>query len=142
MKGFSNGCSTLSLVQLCLRREKAHAIVRVSLQSTSLLIPSPFFASYHVTCLHFTTCYNSSPQHPLSATTIHPFYQVYTILRLPFSFFPSHTHSCHKYFQLPYQLSLDPQGLWRGVKSVDACQKDETEKGAVQYSECGLTTKN
>lgn len=79
---FFYGLPTLSLVQSYLRRDEAHTIV-------SHLSLSLFFASHRVTPLHFTTTnhVNKLHQFPLSTTTIHPFYQVNTILRF-YSRFP------------------------------------------------------
>lgn len=60
--GFSCGRSTHSLVQLCLRRDEAHAIVHFH------------FSSPHIISHLLTTNCNSLHQYPLSTTTIHPFY--------------------------------------------------------------------
>lgn len=113
---------------------------------------SVHFTSYPVTLFCITSCdisslYNKLQQFASASTFNHYHSSILWSLyhfetSLMFSFFPFHTHSYHKYFQLPYQLSLDPQGFWLWVKCVDECQQDETENGHVRYSECGLTTIN
>ncbi|XP_044217711.1 obscurin [Thunnus albacares] len=92
---------------------------------------SVHFTPYPVTHFCITSCdmsslYNMLQQFASTSTFNHYHSSILSSLYhfetlLMFSFFPFHTHSC----QLPYQLSLDPQGFGHGVNAKKMKQKKE-----------------
>lgn len=91
--GFSCGNSTLSLVQLCLRRDKAHAIVHFHFSSPHFWSRHPI-TSYDISLQQTATvCINFHFQ-PLPI--IHSIRWCHVEILLAFSFYPFHTYSHHK----------------------------------------------
>ena len=95
-RGFlSFGRSTLALVELCLRRDEAHAIVQFLLTSDPVtLVVSHHMTSLHKKLQHFASISTFSDYHPSILSRLCHFEILLTL-------FPFHTHSHPMYFQLP-----------------------------------------
>lgn len=86
--GFSCGRSTHSLVQLCLRRDDAHAIFTSSHLTSD---PVPLIASHHVTSLHNKLQHMASTFNHYHSFILSRLFHVENVITFPF--FPiSHTH--------------------------------------------------